>query len=477
MRRPLAFVLSGVLAIALLTAGPLGTTPPVFAATAIGPTTTCSNGIDNTGGLGLICEVTIVNTITAGGGSATVTVRECHGAAGAPEALCSTSTTTLTEPVTSVNQCNGSTMGGGSWMRCTVEITNNISGGAAAQQTVTQCNDSTNGGGGVLRCAVQVTNNFADPTDPVPATVSQCVGSGDGSTGGCSPAPATLAGATVTQCNASANGGTLVGLTCTATAIADADLVTVNQCNRSANGGGSLLDCSVGMTLSAPEPTPEPTATPTPAPTASPTPEPTASPSPEPTASPTPEPTATPTPAPTATPTPAPTATPTPAPTATPTPEPTATPTAEPTPSPAPTPTATPAPTASPTSAPTATPTRASPTPTPTATPAPTASLTPAPTGTPVLIPTAVPTAAPTAVPTVAPTPTAGPTSPESATPEVVTGLTLLTLDVTPAPTAPPTDTAQPGPPQAGADPSLLAALIFLVALLLLAAPRLARGY
>src|SRR5471032_3282886 len=49
----------------------------VSAAT-IGSTTTCSNGVANTGGLGLICQVTIVNTINGTGGSARVTVRECH---------------------------------------------------------------------------------------------------------------------------------------------------------------------------------------------------------------------------------------------------------------------------------------------------------------------------------------------------------------------------------------------------------------
>lgn len=70
MRRPLAFLLSGLLAFAVLTVGSLTTTSPTFAATTIAPTTTCGNTIDNAGGLGLICEVTVVNTITAGGGSA-----------------------------------------------------------------------------------------------------------------------------------------------------------------------------------------------------------------------------------------------------------------------------------------------------------------------------------------------------------------------------------------------------------------------
>ena len=135
------------------------------------------------GGLGLICEVTVVNTITASGGSATVTVRECHGAAGDPEAACTTETSVLTEPVTAV----------------------------------TQCNDAINGGGGTLRCSVEVTNNFIGVSPgATDATVNQCVGSGDGITTGCDPFPATTSGATITQCNGSANGGTLVELTCTA---------------------------------------------------------------------------------------------------------------------------------------------------------------------------------------------------------------------------------------------------------------------
>ncbi|MBA2756057.1 MAG: hypothetical protein H0U37_01255, partial [Chloroflexi bacterium] len=84
MRRIANFLAFGLLGFTLVVGTTL-TTPPVSAAT-IAATTTCSNGVDNTGGLGLICEVTIVNTITQAGGSATVTVRECHGAAGDPEA-------------------------------------------------------------------------------------------------------------------------------------------------------------------------------------------------------------------------------------------------------------------------------------------------------------------------------------------------------------------------------------------------------
>src|ERR1019366_3017560 len=107
MRRSLTVLVTG----GLLLLSSLAFSGSVSAAT-IAATTTCSNGVDNTGGLGLICQVTVVNTITASGGTARVTVRECHGAAGDPQAACSTKVTTLTKPVTAVTQCNSSINGG-----------------------------------------------------------------------------------------------------------------------------------------------------------------------------------------------------------------------------------------------------------------------------------------------------------------------------------------------------------------------------
>jgi hypothetical protein len=213
MRRPIIVLAASLFAMALLV-GSFVTTPAASAAT-IAPTTTCSNGVDNTPGLGLICEVTVLNTITPSGGTAAVTVRECHGAAGDPEAACSTVSSILTTPVSAV----------------------------------TQCNDATNGGGGTLRCSVQVTNNFVGLSPGAgAATVNQCVGSGGGITIGCEPFPATTSGATITQCNGSANGGTLVGLTCTATgSAASAHDVLINQCNGSTNGGGALVICSASI--------------------------------------------------------------------------------------------------------------------------------------------------------------------------------------------------------------------------------------
>ncbi|MGZ8527383.1 MAG: hypothetical protein ACXWWR_01185, partial [Candidatus Limnocylindrales bacterium] len=159
MRRSLAIVLTGC----LLVLGSFALATPVAAAT-LAKTTTCSNGVDDTPGLGLICEVTVVNTITPTGGTARVTVRECHGAAGDPEAACTTTTRRLTTLVTAV----------------------------------TQCNDSTNGGGGTLRCSVRVTNNFIGlSARATAATVNQCVGSGDGIANNCDPFPASTTGATI----------------------------------------------------------------------------------------------------------------------------------------------------------------------------------------------------------------------------------------------------------------------------------------
>lgn len=223
MKRPLAVFLGTLL---LLSSLALATG---VAAGTIAATTTCSNGLDNSGGLGLICEVTVVNTITPSGGSATVTIRECHGAAGAPQAACTITTTSLVSPVTAV----------------------------------TQCNSSINGGGGTLRCSVSVTTNFVGlPPGATAVTVDQCVGSGGGITTGCVPFPASTTGATITQCNGTANGGTLVGMTCTATGTqSSSNAVTIDQCNGSANGGGALVICTASITNVA---LPAATATPTP---------------------------------------------------------------------------------------------------------------------------------------------------------------------------------------------------------------------
>ena len=209
-------ILAVLLTAGLLILGSLAVAGGASAATKVAPTTTCSNGVDNTGGLGLICQVTVVNTITGTGGSSRTTVRECHGAAGDPNAACKTTVWNMNRLVTKV----------------------------------TQCNDSINGGGGTLRCSVRVTNNFVGrSTGATAATVNECVGSGDGIANNCDPFPATTSGATITQCNGSANGGTLVRLQCTASGTKPSSHgVTINQCNGSANGGGALVICSANIT-------------------------------------------------------------------------------------------------------------------------------------------------------------------------------------------------------------------------------------
>jgi hypothetical protein len=243
-RRPVWLLTRGIITLSVLVPALLVSASPVAGAHTIGASTTCNNGVGGGGGQGVICEVTIVNTITATGGSAVVTVHECIGSAGAPlSGVCSTTKTTLSAPVNVVNQCNGTVEGGGSTLRCSVVITNKyvgVSPGAAA------------------------------------VTVNQCVGSGDGLTTSCTPLESTTS-AVITQCNGTANGGNLVGLTCTATGtMAAAFAMTVNQCNSSANGGGSLVICSTELANSAiAAPTPTPTtatsATPTTATSATPT--------------------------------------------------------------------------------------------------------------------------------------------------------------------------------------------------------------
>ncbi|MBA3688557.1 MAG: hypothetical protein H0W81_06995 [Chloroflexi bacterium] len=208
MRRPLSFLCTGIVALAMMTAASFGTATPTAAAT-IAPTTTCNNALGNGGA---VCEVTVVNTITPTGGSAVVTVRECTGSAGVPATKCTNKTTPLSQPVTAVTQCDG----------------------------------SISGGGGTLLCSVFVTNNFVGLGPSVTAvTVNQCVGSvTTGTVKKCSPFPATTTGATITQCNGSGNGGG-TSLTCTATGTQSSGLVVrINQCNGSANGGGTRTVCS-----------------------------------------------------------------------------------------------------------------------------------------------------------------------------------------------------------------------------------------
>jgi hypothetical protein len=207
--------LAVLLACGILLLSSLALATSASAAT-IGATTTCNNNVGNGGAT---CDVTVVNRITGTGGSATVTVIECTGSAGVPRTSCTTTTRNLSTPVSHV----------------------------------TQCNDSVNGGGGQLLCTVTVTNNFVGINPSRPAvTVNQCVGSGEsgaiGATILCDPFPATTSGAVITQCNGTGNGGTLVGLICTATGKQPTGYgVTINQCNGSTNGGGTRTVCSASI--------------------------------------------------------------------------------------------------------------------------------------------------------------------------------------------------------------------------------------
>ena len=170
------------------------------------------------------CILTVVNTVSSSGAtSSTVTATACLAAAGVTFPSCPlsvgpvSSTTTSTQLVTSVNQCNGIVYGGGSNTYCNVNVTNNVPVGTAAPAvSVDQCVGSAGGGGG------------------------------GGSTQVCDPTSSTT-NATVTQCNGSGyGGGTYSGETtvaCTVTGGTSALPVTVNQCNGTGYGGGSAVTC------------------------------------------------------------------------------------------------------------------------------------------------------------------------------------------------------------------------------------------
>lgn len=213
-----AAILAGSLLIAVLalTFGPSGGT-----ASAAQTIAQCNN-IDNTGGLGLTCEVTVSNNLDLATGveSSTVYIKECHGAANTAPSSCTESTTSYDTLTTSVSQCNYAEEGGGSSVICTVRVVNNITGDASTTgATINQCNGSGAGGG----------------TEP---------------TLNCDPYPATTSSATITQCNGSVNGGGgSLRVTCTVLpSVMSAQLpVAVNQCNNSANGGGSTVTCSASL--------------------------------------------------------------------------------------------------------------------------------------------------------------------------------------------------------------------------------------
>ena len=143
-------------------------------------------------------------------------------------------------------------------------------------RSVDQCNGSINVGGGNTICTVTVNNHITGATTESPATVNQCVGSGESTELDCVPLENTTS-ATVTQCNGSGNGGggdVFCRVNPSATVTTEVP-ITVNQCNASSNGGGSTVKCGTELNtfVRAAEVTPAdtaatPTATPTPTETA-----------------------------------------------------------------------------------------------------------------------------------------------------------------------------------------------------------------
>lgn len=220
MRRGLAIAAGLVLATAAL----LGTTPaaPASAAPAPGALTQC-NDTDNGGGRAVECDVTITNylDLQTNVSRSDIVARTCTGAAGAAP-LCTVLPVTFPTSTTDITQCNGSGLGGGATVTCTVNVVNTIVGSATLS----------------------------------PATVNQCIGSGTGGgiepTLNCNPV-GTTSGATITQCNGSANGGGAQNrVTCTVGPLTEPSTqstalpVTINQCNGSA-AGGSLVTCSASL--------------------------------------------------------------------------------------------------------------------------------------------------------------------------------------------------------------------------------------
>ena len=195
---------------------------------------------------GMSCTVT-VETPHSGGttGSTTTVTRQCSLDPCPPAN--GSFTTSSTDLVTSVSQCNGSDNDAAHPISCSVSITNNISADTPGATLTT-------------------------------ATVNQCVGSGGGGGGtvNCNPFPANTSGATVTQCNGSANGGggTIDCALAPGSLVSPAIAISVNQCNGTGNPGGSVVTCRTSITTNltaAPAPSASPTVSPTALPTASPT--------------------------------------------------------------------------------------------------------------------------------------------------------------------------------------------------------------
>ncbi|MEO6201423.1 MAG: hypothetical protein ABIX44_09695 [Cryobacterium sp.] len=195
---------------------------PSASASAATQTIAQCDSVYNTAGLGLNCDVTVVNNLDLATGveSSTVTTKACHGAANTAPEACVENTQQFKSLTRDVSQCNYALDGGGASLICNVSVVNNITGAASTE----------------------------------PATVNQCVGSGAAGTEptlNCDPNPASTSSATITQCNGSANGGgASKRVTCTVLPSTQSSQlpVSINQCNNSANGGGSVVTCSASLT-------------------------------------------------------------------------------------------------------------------------------------------------------------------------------------------------------------------------------------
>ncbi len=217
MRRYLVMAVAAVTVCGVLVLGGFFGTHVASAAATAPAATQCDPPAFPTGaGYQVTCTIAIDDTVSSAGATAsTVTATACLAAAGVtPPFGCTTTVTTANQLVTSVDQCNGIVVGGGSNVTCDVSVVDTVTTGS--------------------------------PSPGV--TVDQCIGSGTG--GGtqptllCDPVASTT-GATVTQCNGSGNGGgASTRVQCDVIGATTAEPITINQCNGSSNGGGSTVTCA-----------------------------------------------------------------------------------------------------------------------------------------------------------------------------------------------------------------------------------------
>lgn len=231
--------------LALVAAGSVVLVPLPAAVAEHAPYTQC-NGFASggTGGAttGMICEITVVNTINGPNKSSTVTVsRNCTG--GVDNAC----------PF-GANTGGGNTPGPGNPVMTTHP--------GHLTTSVDQCNGSANGAAITtppIRCTVRITNNIsADQAGTIGiATVNQCNNADATAAKVCDPATATTTDATVTQCNESARGGggtvdcffeVNVDMTDPKSKVSSNLPISINQCNATGNPGGSYVVCESFLT-------------------------------------------------------------------------------------------------------------------------------------------------------------------------------------------------------------------------------------